>query len=288
MASSFLGIDVGGTKIAWGSFDTSLKLTERGRLDTPETLDLFVAALVELITANESTVVGMGLPGTHTKDGKQLITCPNVPYLSGVALPELLQEQLPDCTVVMDNDARCAMIAEVAAGAAKNDQNALLITLGTGVGGAVMQRGQILIHPEDINQEVGHVVVDSTDAFVSPTSGRGTVEAFLGGRNLELRLGVSLQSLAKGVRIGNGDASAVWEQIQTYMRQCIEAIHATYTCRKIIVAGRGVADLEYYLGEYQPPCPVVPATLGEDAGLYGAAQLAYDRWKDGKSNDLWV
>ena len=82
---------------------------------------------------------------------------------------------------ILENDARCALIGEVWKGSAQEFSSAVLLTLGTGVGGAVMQKGTVLPHPQSISLEIGRLIVDPTDIFPT-TSGFGTVEALIGGR----------------------------------------------------------------------------------------------------------
>jgi len=169
-------------------------------------------------------------------------------------------------------------------GAAKDVSSAVMITLGTGVGGAVMQREVVRPHPLDINQEIGRIIADPTDAFPAE-SGRGTVEALIGGLNLEQRLGIKLEKMAEKVREGDENAVATWEQISYYFIQCVRVIYATYSCKLMIVGGVGGNDLKYYLGKYEAPCPIVAAKLGTAAGVYGAAALAIDLHRDETDED---
>ncbi len=288
----FLGIDIGGTKLAWGLFDANLQLSEHGRMPTPPDLEGLLAEIKDLATAQgeaEVVAIGLGIPGTHTKDRGSMLISPNIPYLNGVNILGELKVLLPGIAITYDNDARCALVGEVVAGAAKNLRNAVLITIGTGVGGAVLQRGHVLQHPDDITQELGHIPVDSMDAYTSPHSGRGTLEAFLGGKNLEERLDISLKEQVALARKDDTESLEIWAQIQEYMDRCLGALENTYNCETILVGGVASNDLDLYLGDHELPCKVIPTKLGELSGLYGAAQLALDAWHDAKTgNELWV
>jgi predicted NBD/HSP70 family sugar kinase len=89
----------------------------------------------------------------------------------------------------------------------------------------------------------------------------------------------------KKMRAGDTTAQATWEIIQEYFQSAIRTVYAEYSCRTIIIGGRGVDDLDYYLGNWQPPCPVVPAKLGEQAGLYGAIRIGLDIYDE--ENKEW-
>jgi glucokinase len=269
-----LGIDAGGTKTAWGVFDQDLHLVRSGRFPTPADREEFISSICDIIEKEKVKAVGMGIAGTVSADHQDIVVFPNIPSLSHLELGRAIQEKF-SIPVSLDNDARCALIGEVVKGTAASDTtSAVFITIGTGIGGAVMQKGIILPHPHDITQEISHIQAEPLDAFSGP-SGRGTIESLIGGKNLETRLGIKLNSIAEKVRKGDKDANDVWKQISYYFIQSIRAIYMTYSCRVIIVGGIGAEDLEYYLQE-EPPCPVIAATLGGKAGMYGAAQLALD------------
>jgi hypothetical protein len=129
-------------------------------------------------------------------------------------------------------------------------------------------------------------VVDPTDIFPSK-SGRGTVESFIGGRNLQERLQIDLANEAEAIRTGNGEAHAeakeIWHAISYFFVQCMKAVHAEYNCSTIIIGGIGSKDLEHYLQD-PTPCPVIPAKLGEQAGLFGAGRLAMDVYEESQKD----
>lgn len=273
---NYLGIDAGASKTGWAVMTGEGKILEEGQYPTPTEKDQFVRKLENLVLAHPTQAVGIGLAGTISANHEDIVVSPNLPDLSHTQLVNLLKEENEHST--LDNDARCALIGEVWQGAAQKMSNVVLLTIGTGVGGAVMQKGVIHPHPEDINKEIGRIVVDPQDGFVS-LSGRGTIEAFLGGRNLEQRLGIDMRQMAIKVREGSQEAREVWKQISYYFILCMRAIKTLFDCETILIGGVGSKDLKYYLQE-EPPCPVIPARLGEKAGVYGAARIAIDLVKE--------
>ncbi|MCC2631945.1 MAG: hypothetical protein K0S20_644 [Patescibacteria group bacterium] len=280
----YLGFDVGGTKTAWGLFTEEGKMLKSGKFMTPKEPEPFIASLLETIRAQKDVIaVGIGIAGTIKPDHTGTILCVNLPQLSDLDIAAPIQAAFPEMLVYVDNDARCALIGEVWQGAAKDMSSAVLITVGTGIGGAVMQKGQVRPHPEDINKEVGRIVVDPTDVFPSKT-GSGTVESFIGGKNLEERLQINLAQISDDIKTGDKEATEIWHAISYFFIQCIRAIHTEYSCKNIIVGGIGVKDLPRYLQD-PAPCPVVPALLGEAAALYGAARLAIDFYEEEQYTD---
>ncbi len=268
-----LAFDIGGTKIAWGIVTEEGEVTKHGRVETPHEKDEFLAAIDKIVRAHPADAVGIGMAGTFDSNHKTLLVSPNAPGLRDIPLHDFVTE-LANVPVALDNDARCALIGEVWKGGAQDTSSAVLITLGTGVGGAVMQRQIVLSHPNDISQEISHIVADTSDLFPA-ISGRGTIEAMIGGRNLEKRFECSLAELSTAARKHDKDALEIWDIIAYYFSECVQAIYSTYSCKLILVGGRGAHDLEFYM-EGEMPCPIAAATLGEQAALVGAARLAFD------------
>jgi glucokinase len=278
-----IGFDVGGTKTAWGVFDSEGNLKQDGRFPTPQDEVEFFAELNKIISAYPVQYVGIGIAGTISVDHQDIIVCPNIPTLSHVELSDYLQSE-HQVDVIIENDARCALIGEAWKGAAQELSSAVMITLGTGVGGAVMQKGRILPHPQDIQEEIGRLKADPNDIFPAP-SGVGTVEALLGGRNLEKRLQIKLAEVSKLARKGDPEALEIWNIIGDFFFVSVRAIFDTFACKNLIVGGKGVHDLELYKGTHSFPCAIIPAALGELAGIYGAARLALDIYEEDQNED---
>lgn len=287
--TQFIGIDVGGTKTAWGLFDLEGNLLKSGQKPTPDSKEDFLKLITSIPKNNEIEAIGIGIAGTISADHMDTLVCPNIPSLSHFELVEFMEETTGK-PVSIDNDARCALIGEVWKGAAQNMTNAVMLTLGTGVGGAVMQKGRILPHPIDLNQEFSHLIIDPSDMFPA-ASGAGSLEALLGGRNLEDRYEVSLADVSLRAHQGDKAALKIWSNISELFVKSIQVIENIYGCRNIIIGGKGSKDLDLYLNGFNPPCPVLVAELGEKAGIYGAARLAIDLYEEqlekAKAEEEW-
>jgi glucokinase len=142
----YLGIDVGGTKIQ-GAYLRQRTVILTSKIATPTSgYDTFLTALLsvteEAIQVNGKVRrIGVGVPGTVTEQGVTWV--PNLPFLNGKDLAADLSDRL-NADVVVSNDAQLALLGEVWHGAARNRQNAVLISVGTGVGGAIMLGGKIV------------------------------------------------------------------------------------------------------------------------------------------------
>ena len=189
-----LGLDVGGTKILGLAVSSSAEVLVEVRRDTPaEGGDLLVALaslaleLSDLVDAGAGTHrvagVGIGVPGLVDTEGV-LRYAPNLLGASGTAvragLETLLERRWP---VAVDNDATCAMAGEWAFGAAIGSTDALLATIGTGIGGGIVSGGQLLRGAHNFAGEIGHQIVDPHGP-PCPCGKRGCWERYASGSGL--------------------------------------------------------------------------------------------------------
>lgn len=271
-----LGFDIGGTKTAWGLCDSEGTILKQGVFPTPQEREPLLKNILEIIATHKPAAVGVGIAGTVSTDHHDIVVCPNVPDLSHFELVQTIREQYL-VPVALDNDARCALIGEVWKGAAQDLSSALLITIGTGIGGAVMQKEVVLPHPHDITQEIKYLVAEPQDLFPAPT-GRGSIEGLIGGKNLEERFGISMGDLVARARKGDAEAIETFKIIAHYFIQCVRTLYDTYHNKLLLVGGKGCKDLDLYLQE-SAPCEIRPTQLGEAAGIIGAARLALDLYE---------
>lgn len=277
MPNTVLAFDIGGTKTAWAVVDETGKILKQDRFPTPGTQEELLGGLLTVAKAHPDVVaVGVGFPGPVTGDGT-VIHCTQLPHLAG-STPAAAVGELLGVPSRADNDARCALIGEIWKGAGQDITSAVFLGLGTGIGGAVMQKGRVLPAPHDVMQEIGHIVADPSNPFPG-TAGPGTIESLIGGKSTEERFGVKLSELSEQAHKGNEEALELWKTISYYFLLSVRAIADIYSCKRIIVGGGGAKDLEFYLQD-PPPCSVVAAELGTEAGLVGAARLAWDAFEE--------
>jgi len=248
-----------------------------GAFPSPQNRGYMLSDILKLVKEKKTQAVGIGVAGTVSPDHQDTVVCPHLPELSHFEIVQAVRTEFPEVPVALDNDARCALIGEVWQGKAKDLTSVVMITIGTGIGGAVMQKGIVLPHPHDLNEEISHLIADPSD-LLPASSGRGSVESLLGGQNLEDRFGISVAELVTLARKEDKDAVETFKTISYYFIQAIRAIYDVYHCKLILVGGKGQNDLDLYLRDI-PPCPVEAAALGELAGVIGAARLGLDLYE---------
>ena len=180
--ASRLGIDVGGTKCLAVRLDDDGEIVASERRPTPKDPSELVDRLCELFdVVGPAETMGVGVPGLVTREG-MFRAAPHINRVADLHLRELLEERLGR-RVVVDNDATCALVAESAIGVAKDVDDAVLVTLGTGIGGAVLAGGVIQRGANGFVGEIGHMVVDPNGPDC-PCGRRGCWERFASGSAL--------------------------------------------------------------------------------------------------------
>ena len=304
-----MGIDAGGTKVLGGVVDEQLAVHHRVHrlwrgFERREVLDLLVDVVEEaLATDPETEAVGFGIPSLMDSDRAVSLACVHLP-LEGVPVRDLISERL-DRPVVVDNDANCALLAEARAGAAKGATDAVMLTLGTGIGGGILAGGQ-LYRGSGSAGELGHTVVE-IEGDPCTCGSRGCLETVASGpviaaagelaaeREPESGLG---KAKAAGREVtgplvtelaGEGDPAAVEVLADTGRRLGVGlASLANALSPEVIVIGGGAAAagellLEPARAELKRRAlgpnrdvRVVAAHFGDEAGMLGAALLALE------------
>jgi glucokinase len=175
-----LGIDIGGRLIKAGMVDEAGAILASRTIPTPGDLDDFLPSLHQAIewlmeTTANPVGVGVGCKGIINPQNTQVELLPGtLHYLEGLRLADLVG--LPqDVPVYADNDARVAMAGEMVWGAARDRQNVLMLTLGTGVGGAVVVNGQLLRGHSGMAGHLGHITIE-TEGALCACGNRGCLE----------------------------------------------------------------------------------------------------------------
>ena len=304
-----IGIDVGGTKVLGVTIDPARPMDVRveQRVPTPDggtgLVDTLLALADEL--ASPGAAVGVGVPGLVDRRGT-LHMGPHLRRLHDVALAELLFERSGRPTIV-DNDANCHAVAEQVGGAARGYDEALVVTLGTGIGAGIITGGHLLRGANGFAGEPGHMVVDPNgppcpcgkrgcwERFASGTGlGRLGRDAAEGGRldaSVELAGGdpeaVRGEHVTAAARAGDAEALVVLGQFAHWIALGLANLVNVLDPAVIVIGGGLVEAADLLLpevqsrfaglvmaGERRPVVPIVAAALGERAGAIGAAILA--------------
>ena len=288
-----VGVDLGGTKLLAGVVaDGGEVLFRRYRriagLGRDELLRTVEAAIVEAIAAaGEVTAVGLGLPAMLERDRGVVVSCNHHP-IDGLRPAEALALDVP---VVVDNDATCAAFGEWRLGAAAGTRNAVLLTVGTGIGGGLVLDGRLYRGAGGAAAELGHMVVDADGpACFGACPGRGCLEALASGSAIA-RDAAAAGLPADGAEVtrmaleGDDRAVAVLRAVGERLGAGLAGLAMVFDPEVIVVGGGAMAagnlllapareELRRRAMEPARSVRVVTAALGEDAGMIGAALMA--------------
>ena len=203
-----LGIDIGGTRIKAGMVDDSGAVVNSAAIKTPailaefqEAVDWLVTGLVEGDTI--PSTVGVGCKGIIDSQTTTVTTLPGtLHYLEGMKLDGLIAPLFPGgVRVLADNDARAALAGEIVWGAARGRSNVLMLTLGTGVGGAVLAEGKLLRGARGAGGHLGHFTVDPAGPLCI-CGNRGCLETYFSARAIETEaIGAVLRGCNSKLRV---------------------------------------------------------------------------------------
>jgi glucokinase len=308
-----IGVDIGGTKIAAGVVAEDGRILERVRVPTPPDDELATLAALHAVVDElrdrdpRVEAIGVGAAGLVERPGGNARWAPHNTYRR-LELRRLLHERTGLPTSV-DNDGNAAAWAEARFGAGAVSDDLVLVNVGTGIGGGLVLNGQLYHGEHGFAGELGHLIVDP-GGDRCPCGNRGCLEAMASGSTLG-RLGREAAAADPGGRLaalaggpdlvtgevvfaaaaeGDKPALALFERVGHWLGVGIASL-VTIFDPDLVVVGGGVAatgdlllaparaSFERYVHarDHRDLPPVVPARLGPDAGLVGAATLALAR-----------
>ena len=308
-----VGVDIGGTKVLAGVVEldgrvgrTARRTTPGRRVVTSRVEDALVAAVLEAADGRPLAGVGVAAAGFVDSAGERVMFAPHLPW-QGEPLRDLLVERL-GCPVGLDNDANCAARAEAHHGAARGAGSALMITMGTGIGGAVLLDGQVVRGANGMAGEFGHMQV-VPDGQACECGRRGCWEQYSSGNALVRNARVLMSDQPSVLVEMSGGApeqvtgpmvTSAAEQGDLVARQAFASVGGWLGVGtanlvavfdpEVVVVGGGVsaagdrlldparAALRRTLvgAEHRVVPPLVAARLGPQAGMVGAALLVSD------------
>jgi glucokinase len=305
-----IGVDLGGTKMLLGVLDGDSKTVwesrERSAGEGEDELVELLVREVEEARAQYGGVeaIGMGIPATIDHRKGLAIAAVNLP-IENLPIRDLVAERTGLPTFV-DNDANVAALAEHLFGAARGSENAVMLTIGTGIGGGLILGGEIYRGSTGAGAELGHMAIQMDGPGCQGNCpNRGCVEAFASGTALgreglaaaESNPASALGELladeqpvdGKAVTLAaqDGDATAieVFDLVGGRLGVALASFANIFEPEVIVVGGGVMAagdllldparrELEARALRPMNRTPVVAAELGEDAGMIGAAAMA--------------
>lgn len=287
-----IGVDLGGTNIKTVVVSEDGTVLDFVACDTADAAGSWANTIKTNLSEIQSRRgqaprhIGIAAPGLAARDGRSIAYMQGrLAGLQGFMWENFLESSSP---VVVLNDAHAALLGEVWQGAAKGCQNVILLTLGTGVGGAALIDGRLIKGQIGRAGHLGHTSVysDGTPDIVNTP---GSLEQMIGNYNLAERSGgrfTSTRKLVEAHLSGDSEATKIWARSVYHLAAAITSFINAFDPEVVIIGG-GIAQagdalfdpLRQHLDrfEWRPmghTVPVIAAALGEKAGAIGAAYHA--------------
>lgn len=317
-----IGIDLGGTNIAAGLVNEKFEILSKKSTPTlvgrpnEEIVDDIAALCKSLcanvgITIDQVQSIGIASPGLVDQESGNVVYSNNLKMRNFPMIP-LLRKQIPISEIYLENDANAAAWGEVVAGAAKGCRNAVMVTLGTGVGGGIITEGKIYKGFNSAGGELGHTVI-CVDGRLCSCGRRGCWEAYSSATGLICTTTEKLDECEKtgrktkmtdlvaekgrvtgrtafdAMRAGDAAGTEVVAEYVKYLSVGLANMINIFQPEVILIGGgisnegQSLVDLlkddvrkQTYGSAYAPNTEIRIATLKNDAGIIGAAVLGME------------
>ena len=304
-----IGVDLGGSHV------TAAVVTQDGAIHSQHEQDLEDLRFEAVIAALDATIgaalkeagnaigIGVGSPGNIDAGTGAVLYSPNFGW-EGVPLGEALRKKF-GVPVFVGNDARCATLGEYAFGTGRGTKNFVLLTLGTGIGGGIVARGELLLGNRWGAGEIGHHQIRPADGFICSCGKIGCFEAQASGTGLirhafavapsfprsglldAPRDKLSSKKIRRAAQAGDKHAVAAWNRFIADLAIGLANVIA-FVNPETIALGGGVSSAEDFMLDAVRPqadalttmvprgtTQIVVASLGNNAGQVGAATMAF-------------
>lgn len=301
MESIVLAGDLGGTNLRMAAVAPDGKVLVRTKCATPhsgpqEIVETVAGAarycLKGIGTGSRVEAIGIAIPAMSIDGPRGVVNkAANLPSLNGFALAPALNSEL-GFPALLENDANAAAIGESWLGASKDLENSICVTLGTGVGGGIILDGRILRGPDWSAGEVGHICVEP-DGPPCGCGSHGCIEQYASATAIS-RISAELGSpgltafdIFKAAKDGDQIANEVFRKMGSYLGIALAGLINVLNPEAIVIGGGVAAGWDLFIGHvrdeirrraYSEPArraKLVPALLGDDAGILGAARTAF-------------
>lgn len=308
-----IGVDVGGTNVKvalvdkTGSIVYSDTVPTRAEMGYEYTISNMIKAINDVMKEAKVTIsnvegIGFGFPGQIDCDNGIVRIAPNIPGWINIPIAEIVSKEF-GVPVKVDNDVRCAALAELNYGAGKGATNMICITVGTGIGSGLIVNGKLVRGASNAAGEIGHIKLQMNDGPLCGCGDQGCLEAFAsgpaivamaeeyvkGGKSTKYRElaknEITPYYVCEAAKQGDVVAKKIFETMGTYIGIGLSSVVNLLNPEKIVIGG-GVADAGEFL--FAPiretlkkrsmpiqgaAVQVVHAELGNSAGVIGASLL---------------
>lgn len=285
-----IGVDLGGTAIKLGRFCSAGGLLAQLEVATPQpampgAVTMAIAEAIQQLDPDHlAGRVGIGHPGPADRGGRVARLAINLPGWLEVPLADWL-EPILGRQVTLANDANCALVGEHWLGAAQGLSDVLLLTLGTGVGGAVILDGKLFTGRDGAAPEPGLLSINP-DGPPCRSGNRGSLEQYCSIAGLQRLSPLEPAELCRRSAAGEAESLAIWREYGRLLGVGISSLVYQFTPERVLIGGGLGAAWPYFLpaalAEVQERVLAVsrvgleihPCALGNGAGRLGAAKLA--------------
>jgi len=309
-------VDLGGTNLRAANIDGAGRIHERVRNATPHSAGAkaIVNSIAAAIRECEAAAVKRGaqihsvsvvVPGTVHIETGLVVNAPNLDSLQGYKLGPALEGALGR-SVLLENDANAAGLGEMWQGAARGYQTILCLTLGTGVGGGIILAGKLWRGPDGTAGELGHIIVEPFGGVPCKCGNTGCLEVYASATAIVrlAREGLAKHPNSRLHSIGASDLTSekvfgaavagdelaleVFRTAGVYLGVAMASYINIFNPEMIVIGGGVSAAWEIFASTAQAEvllrafpvaaerCRIVRAECGDDAGLIGAAWLAFE------------
>lgn len=291
-----IGIDLGGTAIKGGCFAPDGRERAALTVPTPQPSEpqVVAAAIAQLVrdleaqAGERAIALGVGTPGPTDAAGRIARIAINLAGWRDVPLADWLEAQTGLPTVVA-NDANCAGLGEAWLGAAADCQDSILLTLGTGVGGAIILQGELFVGRDGAAGELGLICLDPGGPPCN-SGNAGSLEQHLSIGAIRAATGCEPEDLGRRAAAGDRQALEFWHDYGCLLGLGLTSLVYVLTPEAIVIGGGVSASAEFFLPaaiaelerrtlpSSRAGLQVRVAKLGNRAGTIGAARLAWQTW----------
>ncbi len=312
MAKYCFGIDIGGTTVKCGLFQSDGEVLDKWEIKTnvedngkaiiPDVAQTILDKIREKnLEMSQIIGVGVGVPGPVMRE-REVTVAVNL-HWGHVMLADELEKLLPGIPVKVGNDANVAALGEMWKGGGEGTRSLIMATLGTGVGGGIIVDGKIVTGAHGAGGEIGHACMEPAETEVCNCGNKGCLEQMASATGIvrlarkiladswedtPLKSGeLSAKSIFDAYKAGDNVAAEIVDKFAFYLGNAL-GVFCCVVDPEVIVIGGGVSKAgqplidaveKYFRRDAFASCkdtPIVLAKLGNDAGIYGAARLVVE------------
>lgn len=292
-SATVIGVDLGGTAIKLGRYTATGDCLASLVIDTPQpatptaVTEAIAAAIQQLDPDRGAIAIGIGTPGPADAAGRIARVAINLEGWRDVPLADWMEAATGRSTILA-NDANCAGLGEAWLGAGRQFQDLLVLTLGTGVGGAVILGGELFTGRTGAAGELGLITLNP-DGPPCNSGNQGSLEQYTSVQAVRRRTGLEPHQVAAKAAAGDLEAIAFWAAYGRDLGAGLASLIYIFTPEAVVIGGGISAGAQWFfpameaevnrrvLPSSREGLQMVVAELGNQAGMAGAARLAWQR-----------